>query len=72
MAAVRTYLARKNPPEPEKKIISEVKISISEIENLDFERKKEAKTPCVQALSSSLVQIYNIRPKPCKASPSQD
>ena len=44
----------KNPPKQIKIFISEINFSISEVENLDFQLKKEERTQHVRVLSSSL------------------
>ena len=53
-------LRRKNPQTPRKKFLSNVEIFISEVKIPFFRPKKEEKTRLFRALSSLLVQIYNI------------
>ena len=53
-------LRRKNPQTPRKKFLSNVKKFISEVKFPFLGPKKEEKTRLFRALSSSLVQRYNI------------
>ena len=53
-------LRRKNPQTPRKKFLSNVKKFISEVKMPFFGQKKRRKTRLFRALSSLLVQIYNI------------
>ena len=53
-------LRRKNPQTPRKIFLSNVKKFISEVKKPFFWAKKEEKTRLFRAISSSLVQRYNI------------
>ena len=65
-------LRRKNPQTPRKNFLSNVKKFISEVKMPFFWPKKEEKTRCLWAFSSSLVQRYNIfRRNPNRVNSSQ-